>query len=278
MANSDEVKKAIQETIDELMSRVLANVLHNDPFVPEEHHKKKPLYAALVPDEIFKGSHFERRFVTSFGHAWEMLALGAASRGLGFGQRQRAIHGRVPADRLSRIQGVLDNLEHANRPGVSRPRPDWAQELRHILEAGGELTPCTVVCDLYTENTATGERLAFEIKTPFPNSDQTKVSKDKLLKLYSMEPRPIDDAYYALPYNPYGSRGQYAWSFPARWFNMPDDPVVLIGDEFWERVGGVGTYAAFLDAVNEIAPKYRTIIYRDYLQMEPPPEGLETVF
>jgi hypothetical protein len=33
---------------------------------------KKPLYAALVPDEIFKGSDFERRFVTPFG---DVLAI-----------------------------------------------------------------------------------------------------------------------------------------------------------------------------------------------------------
>ena len=55
---------------------------------------------------------------------------------------------------------------------------------------------------------------AFELKAPLPNSDQTKVSKEKLLKLYSMEPLQIDEAYYALPYNPYGSRQNYSWSFP----------------------------------------------------------------
>ena len=47
-----------------MMTRVMAKVLVEDPFIKEAHHSKKPLYAALVPDEIFKGSHFERRFVT----------------------------------------------------------------------------------------------------------------------------------------------------------------------------------------------------------------------
>lgn len=72
-----------------------------------------------------------------------------------------------------------------------------------------------------------------------------------------------------MPYNPYGSRDQYEWSFPARWFNMKTDPVVLIGDEFWETVGGTGTYQSFISAVNEIGGEYRARIYREYWGIEP---------
>ena len=51
-----------------------------------------------------------------------------------------------------------------------------------------------------------------------------------------MDPLQVDGAYYALPYNPYGTRENYNWSFPARWFDMKQDEVVLIGDEFWKRL------------------------------------------
>lgn len=61
-----------------MMDRVMNKVLITDPFVVEKHHASKPLYAALVPDEIFKGSHFERRFVTPFGSIWEKLTVSAA--------------------------------------------------------------------------------------------------------------------------------------------------------------------------------------------------------
>ncbi|MYJ55171.1 MAG: TdeIII family type II restriction endonuclease, partial [Rhodothermaceae bacterium] len=107
---------------------------------------------------------------------------------------------------------------------------------------------------------------------PLPNSDQTKVSKEKIFKLLAMDPCHVKNAYYALPYNPYGAKEDYQWSFPERWFNMQKDPVVLIGDEFWEKIGGVGTYKAFIDAVNEIGKEYRDRIYREYLGIEPPEE------
>jgi len=94
-----------------------------------------------------------------------------------------------------------------------------------------------------------------------------------MLKLYCMEPLQVDAAYYALPYNPYGQRENYSWAFPARWFNMREDEAVLIGDEFWEKIGGIGTYQAFIAAVNEIGKEYKEIIYRDYLGITPPADG-----
>jgi len=275
MADSNKMKDSIQSVIKTMMDRVMNNVLIKDPFIKEQHHAKKPLYAALVPDEIFKGSHFERRFVTPFGSAWEKLAIVAANEGLGCGIKSHSINGTVKAERLRRITEILNALEHGGR-GKDGKRPDWNKELTYILEGGGEDISVTVICDVYAEDKEKGKKYAFELKAPLPNSDQTKVSKEKIFKLYSMEPSQVDEAYYALPYNPYGRREDYNWSFPARWFNMKEDNVVLIGDEFWEKIGGLGTYQSFIEAVNEIGKEYRDRIYREFLGIEPPEEeGLQ---
>lgn len=270
MTNEQEMKLAIQSVIKEMMDRIMHKILVDDPFIKEDHRAEKPLYAALVPDEIFKGSHFERRFVTPFGNAWEKLAIVAASKGLGYGEKGVNIKGQVNAERLRRIQETLNNLEHSEK-GEKKIRPNWKKELKYILEGKSEkLIPTTVICDVYAEDKKNKKKYTFELKAPLPNSDQTKVSKEKILKLYSMEPMQIDGAYYALPYNPYGKRSDYAWAFPARWFDMKNDEVVLIGDEFWEKIGGTGTYKAFINAVNEIGKEYKDRIYREFLGIEPP--------
>ena len=275
MTQKQEMKEAIQSVIKDMMERVMNKVLIDDPFVKEEHKAKKPLYAALVPDEIFKGSHFERRFVTPFGSALERLAIVAAEKGLGFGEKGHTITGKINAERLRRIQEVLNNLEHSEN-GMKRTKPDWNNELKYILEGQStEIFPVTVICDVYAEDKKNEKKYAFELKAPLPNSDQTKVSKEKILKLYSMEPCQIDWAYYALPYNPFGKKDNYSWSFPARWFDMKNDAVVLIGDEFWEKIGGLGTYQAFIEAINEIGEEYKNRIYREFLEIEPPPESIE---
>ncbi|MDX2131063.1 MAG: TdeIII family type II restriction endonuclease, partial [Planctomycetota bacterium] len=127
---------------------------------------------------------------------------------------------------------------------------------------------------VYIEDVQNNTRFAFELKSPLPNSDITKVSKEKIFKLYAMDPPQVTQAFFALPYNPYGTRDQYQWSFPARWFDMRNDKVVLIGNEFWDTIGGKGTYQFFIKQINEIGQDYRSRIYREYLGIEPPQQDL----
>ena len=109
---AEQMKAAIQKVIQDMMDNIMEKVLITDPFIPEEHRAKKPLYAALVPDEIFKGSHFERRFVTPFGKAWEKLAVVAAEYGLGYATLNHTIRGQIKRGRILRITEVLNRLEH----------------------------------------------------------------------------------------------------------------------------------------------------------------------
>jgi len=264
------VASAIQATVSVMMDRVLHKVLIEDPFIMEKHRSLKPLYAALVPDEIFKGSHFERRFVTPFGGVWEKLAQVVAKEAHGQCQMSHTILGNIGEESLRRIQEVLNKLEHPTK-GKNRVLPNWHEELAYIKAGRGNSIPVSVVCDIYVHNLASGKRYAFELKGPLPNSDQTKVSKEKMFKLLAMEGSPVDGAYYALPYNPYGSsREDYQWSFPKRWFDMSLDPCVLIGNEFWDFIGGDGAYANFIREVNLLGKEYRERIYREFLGIEPP--------
>jgi len=269
---------AISSIISDMMERIMTKVLQSDPFIPETHHAAKPLYAALVPDEIFKGSHFERRFVTPFGSAWEQLAVVVANEFHGNCERGKLVEGTIKNERLRRIQETLNKLEHKGRKKEDKVKPDWLNELSYILDGDGdEIVPVSVMCDLFVDSPTVNKVYAFELKAPLPNSDQTKVSKEKMFKLLAMEQSPVDEAYYALPYNPYGLKENYAWSFPMRWFDMKNDPCVLIGSEFWDLMGGKGSYEAFISSVNALGLEYRERIYREYLGVEPPESSKTTV-
>ncbi len=269
------VNKGISKVVSELMDRVMDKVLITDPFIKEKHHSSKPLYAALVPDEIFKGSHFERRFVTPFGGVWEKLAQVVSEEYHGHCEMGKTVTGEVGAERLRRIQEVLNKLEHKKK-GKDKEKPNWKSELEYILKGGGKPIPTSVVCDIYIESKKTKKKYAFEIKAPLPNSDQTKVSKEKMFKLMAMQPSKVDFAYYALAYNPYGKKEDYNWSFPMRWFDMHNDESVLIGNEFWELIGGKGTYKNFITEINSLGKEYRERIYREFLGIEPP-EGFDKI-
>lgn len=266
--DKDSVSQGIRTVITEMMDAVMNKVLVVDPFLPEEHHARKPLYAALVPDEIFKGSHFERRFVTPFGSAWERLAKVVANAHFGNCILQASVEGNILDGRLKRIQEVLNMEDHATK-GQAKRKPNWDADLAYVLKGKGQPIPTTVVCDLLVKDEETGSVYTFELKAPLPNSDQTKVSKEKMLKLMAMEGSPITQAFYALVYNPYGRREDYSWSFPKKWFDIQNDKSLLIGDELWDFLGGVGTYERFISEINQLGVHYKEQIYRDYLHIEP---------
>ncbi len=269
MSKKKQVGEAIKKVVSTMMDRVMDNVLIKDPCIKEKHHSSKPLYAALVPDEIFKGSHFERRFVTPFGGVWEKLAQVVAKENHGHCSMGHCVDGIVGSESLRRIQEVLNNLEY-NKKGIAKNKPDWSKELEYIKQGGGDPIPVSVTCDIFINNKETNTKYAFELKAPLPNSDQTKVSKEKMLKLLAMEPKQVDYAFYALVYNPYGKKSDYKWTFPMRWFNMHADESVLIGNEFWDLIGGKGTYKTFISEVNKLGKEYRERIYIEFLEIEPP--------
>jgi len=276
MNKQERVGLAIKGVVSKMMDRVMDNVLINDPFLKEKHLSSKPLYAALVPDEIFKGSHFERRFVTPFGGVWEKLARVVAMEAHGNCSMGHHVTGVVGSESLRRIQEVLNKLEH-NTKGTEKVKPNWEKELKYIRQGGGKPIPVTVTCDIFIHNEETDTKYAFELKAPLPNSDQTKVSKEKMFKLLAMKPKQVDYAYYALAYNPYGKKKDYRWTFPMRWFNMHQDESVLIGDEFWELIGGKGAYKNFIKEINLLGKEYRERIYREFLEIEPPDNSDESI-
>ena len=267
---SKDTKQTISDVIQTLMDRVMDRVLITDPFVVEKHHARKPLYAALVPDEIFKGSHFERRFVTPFGTVWEKLAVQLSLAYHGNCSQGASVRGLIGEERLRRIQEVLNKLEHGMKGG-KKEKPDWNKELAYNLEGGGNPIPVSVTCDILIESKLTGKTYAFELKAPLPNSDQTKVSKEKIFKLLAMKEPHVDYAYYALVYNPYGkNKEDYAWPFPNRWFDMTHDPSVLVGEEFWNLIGGEGAYRSLIEEINKLGTEYKERIYREFLGIDPP--------
>ncbi len=55
---------------------------------------------------------------------------------------------------------------------------------------------------------------------------------------------------------------------PKRWFNMQEDPVILIGSEFWDYVGGAGAYEILISAVEELGDHYKNRIYHELLMRD----------
>lgn len=131
-----------------------------------------------------------------------------------------------------------------------------------ILQANssGEFETRDIIADLYVMGNDDVEYY-FEMKSPKPNKDQCLRISQRILQTHAIRnlARPSIMSYLAMAYNPYGvSREDYKWSIARNY--LPYEEAVLIGDEFWNIIGGPSAYEELLDIYHFVGKAKRKYI------------------
>lgn len=104
----------------------------------------------------------------------------------------------------------------------------------------------------------TGEVYFFDIKTAKPNAGGFKEYKRTLLQwvaTYLAEnPTAIVQSLIAIPYNPYEPKPYSRWTMMGM-IDLPNE--LKVGNEFWDFLGGVGTFEQLLDIFERVGIKLR---------------------
>jgi len=248
------------------MDIIINRRVNQEPFNEEELLKKNPFGARLVPEEIWKGSKFERSFVTVQGQiGFERIAIILAKQFHIDAQQNYSTEGEYSQGEDNEIHRIIDNLDHPQK-GQKR-NPDWKSEIEKINNAkNDEIISRQVVSDIWIK--MEDKELFIELKAPKPNKDQCKVSKEKLFKIHCIKTRENEphEVYFALPYNPFGLvKESYNWRFAFNYFDMLNSNVVLIGKEFWDYIGNEGVFEELLDLFEEVGEEIKTKIKNEYL-------------
>jgi hypothetical protein len=206
----------------------------------------KPFHEAIVPEQVMRISAFERSFSTKLGSTFEECARLIAAQSYKIAKRGFVATGQMPAAAASRIEELVNQI-------ASEHKPNFLQMINVVLEVQDEhWVERPVVADLYLESSE-GKRFFFEIKSPKPNKGQCLEIAERLLRVHAITQagRPSVNAYFAMAYNPYGThREEYKHSFSLTYLDMKNE--VLLGEEFWEIVGGKGTYEELLEIYREV--------------------------
>lgn len=210
----------------------------------------RPFHEALLTKELVAASAFERSFSTSFGQGpiEEISRLLAISTGAECTRQKetRVNVNKGAVDEIGRILGAL-------RDGVSSP--NWGKELARILAfTKGDFVQARILSDIWIRRNGTD--IFISIKTVKPNIDQTEIAKKDMLMLKAHDHKY--ETYFGLYYNPGGPRREdYNWSMPSKMFDMAHDVCVLIGQEYWDFVGGENAYTDLLEIFGEVGEKSR---------------------
>lgn len=245
----------------------LMSALDRNPFDLDDFDSRRAFHT-LLPELIFRAARVERRFMTRFGRLWERVARMVGEDSKGYAMNGKKIKGTIGSERSDRILDVME--------GRLSGTPNWDAELAYVLEGDGEPKPIRVTCDVFISTTEDAPGVAFELKSPKPNRDQALAARRRLLTLYAMEPKAITDAYFGLPYNPYGARDQYEWPHIRRFFDVKNDPRLLIGDELWEVLGRGEVFDELMEVIREIDTEFHQAIYNRCLQLPWPTDAAGT--
>ncbi len=205
----------------------------------------RPFHEALLTPKLVAAAAFERSFSTSFGQGpIEEISQILANASGAESARQKETMAEVNKGAVDEIERVLSSL----RGGESSP--NWKKEVSKVkVYSKSDYVVRRIISDLWIKRNNT--EIFISIKTVKPNIDQTEIVKKDMLLLKAHN--PDFETFFGLYYNPGGpNRSDYNWSVPTKIFNMEKDDCVLIGQEYWDFVGGKGTYTALLKIFEKV--------------------------
>ncbi|MEO0108633.1 MAG: TdeIII family type II restriction endonuclease, partial [candidate division WOR-3 bacterium] len=207
----------------------------------------KPFHEAILPAGIIAVTEFERSFSTRLGSTFEEAARLIALQRNALAERQHTVSGQVTRRADKEIE---DLVKHVDEQGWNGSYIDTANRIAAIDGNGG--VGHRVLLDLYVKR-KDGSESYFEMKSPKPNKGQCLEVISRLLHVHASKrmASPGVQTYFAMAYNPYGEdRASYEHSFALRYLDFKN--MVLLGSEFWNLIGGEGTYDEVLGIYREV--------------------------
>lgn len=198
-----------------------------------------PFHDALVPGITLLG---ERSFSTRLGNLHEKVAAVVAAEVHAKVRQPHDLLGAIPV--LSR-EFITQRIRALER---RRAEPNAQYERDQLFSHFGDEVDAATRIDLYLR-THEGENHYFEIKSAKPNKGQCIEMKQRLLTALAIQRHGSTHTWWGVPYNPYG-RGNYRHVYPLAFFDFEHE--VMLGEPFWEFVGGDGTYEELLRVYREV--------------------------
>lgn len=219
-----------------------------------------PFLARLIQDnEKIAAYSFIHSLATTLGMSiYEDVSVILASENSDECFRNYGVGGVVSKEQKSVIGKIINELRNQER------KADIAEEAKQILKtsaSNGKFQKSGNIADFYMRRK--GVEYFFEIKTVKPNIDVFEKSKTKLLEWIARKRTPIK-VFLAFPYNPYHPE-PYSRFTETGMMNYPND--FLIGEEYWDFIGGKNTFPELLKTFDTVGKEFKILLSEKFKQI-----------
>lgn len=192
---------------------------------------------------------------TNFGTSiFEPVAIALAKTKFKNSQSQ-AISGTQISKKAQRvIQDIMDNLTAAN---IKPNKIEEIEAIRKVCREGEMQTVKPTKVDVLLES-HNNELFLIDIKTAKPNKGGFKEFKRTLLEwaacVLAENPKAKVNTFIAIPYNPDAPKSYSRWTIAGM---LDLDNELKVAEEFWDFLGGEGTYTQLLDSFEKVGIELR---------------------
>jgi hypothetical protein len=219
-----------------------------------------PFLARLIQDsEKIAAYSFIHSLATTLGMSiYEEVSVIIASETSEEAFRNYGVGGVISKAQKTVIADIISKLRNGER------KADISREIEEVLAApaeNGEFQKSGNIADFYMKRD--GKEYYFEIKTVKPNIDVFEKSKTKLLEWVARKRNHIN-VYLAFPYNPYHPKPYYRFT-EVGMMDPPND--FLVGDEYWDFIGGENTFYELLETFDEVGKEFKEKLNKMFKQI-----------
>lgn len=209
-----------------------------------------PFLARLIQDsEKIAAYSFIHSIATTLGMSiYEEVSVIIANENSEECFRNYGVGGAISEYQKTVIARIVSQLRNGDR------KADIHNEISEVLKAStqsAEFQKSGNIADFYMKRN--GKEYYFEIKTVKPNIDVFEKSKTKLLEWVARRRTPVN-VFLAFPYNPYHPRA-YSRFTEVGMMDAPND--FLVGNEYWDFLGGDNTFSDLLKTFDEVGKAYK---------------------
>ncbi len=209
-----------------------------------------PFLARLIQDnEKIAAYSFIHSLATTLGMSiYEEVSVIICESSCQEAFRNYGVGGVISKSQKTVINKIITELRNKERMANI---DEEIKELLSISPQNGTFQKSGNIADLYFLKG--NIEFYFEIKTVKPNIDVFEKSKTKLLEWVARRRKDIK-VYLAFPYNPYHP-DPYSRFTEVGMMDHPND--FLIGDEYWDFIGGKNTFDQLLEVFDEVGKEFK---------------------
>ena len=239
------------KSVENVLKASLRNKFKN--YSPEP--ASMPFHTRLLGKDRLALYSFIHSLNTNFGTSiFEPVGLALAKKHFKKAESQVTAGNRISSGAQKEIQNILDSLTTATN---SPDKKGEIERIRKVCQTGQMVEVKPTKVDLMFES-EDGAYFLFDIKTAKPNAGGFKEFKRTLLEwvatILAENPKAVVNTFIAIPYNPYEPEPYSRWTMRGM---LDLENELKVADEFWDFLGGKGTYNDLLDCFERVGIELR---------------------